>query len=57
MIRYVIALNELGIKNYNLICLLQNYFSEIEKMFKDNSIFESRFELIEYQNFFLIMNW
>lgn len=52
MIRYVIALNELGIKNYNLICLLQNYFSEIEKMFKDNSIFESKFELIEYQNFF-----
>ena len=29
MIRYVIALSELGIKNSDLIFLLQNYFSDI----------------------------
>ena len=39
MIRYVIALRELGISNYKLITLLEEYSSDIEMMFKDDSIF------------------
>ena len=52
MIRYIIALSELGVKNNNLITLLQNYFADIEKLFTDNSIFERRLEFIEYQKYF-----
>lgn len=52
MIRYVIALRELGIKNNNLISLLQNYTSDIEKMFTNSSVFESRLELMAYQEYF-----
>ena len=52
MIRYVIALNELGLMNNNLISLLQSYSSDIEKMFTDSSIFEDRLELIAYQEYF-----
>lgn len=52
MIRYVIALSELGLKNNNLISLLQSYSSDIEKMFTDSSVFEGRFELMAYQEFF-----
>lgn len=53
MIRYVIALSELGLKNNNLISLLQSYPSDIEKMFTDSSIFENRLELMVYQEYFL----
>lgn len=52
MIRYVIALSELGLKNNNLISLLQSYSSDIEKMFTDTLVFEGRFELIAYQEYF-----
>lgn len=53
MILYVIALSELGIKNNNLIYLLQNYPSDIEKMFNDSSVFESYLELMLYKEFFV----
>lgn len=52
MIRYVIALSELGLKNNNLISLLQSYSSDIEKMFTDSTVFEDRFELMAYQEYF-----
>lgn len=52
MIRYVIALSELGIKNNNLISLLQSYSSDIEKMFTDSSVFEGHLELMAYQEYF-----
>ena len=52
MIRYVIALSELGLKNNNLISLLQSYSSDIEKMFADSTVFEDRFELMAYQEYF-----
>lgn len=53
MIRYVIALSELGLKNNNLISLLQSYSSDIEKMFTDSLVFEGRLELMAYQEYFL----
>lgn len=53
MIRYVIALSELGLKNNNLISLLQSYSSDIEKMFTDSLGFEGRLELMAYQEYFL----
>lgn len=52
MIRYVIALSELGLKNNNLISLLQSYSSDIEKMFADSSVFEGHLELMAYQEYF-----
>ena len=52
MIRYVIALSELGLKNNNLISLLQSYSSDIEKMFTDSTVFEGRLELMAYQEYF-----
>lgn len=52
MIRYVIALSELGLKNNNLISLLQSYPLDIEKMFTDGSVFECRLELMAYQEYF-----
>ena len=52
MIRYVIALSELGIKNSDLIFLLQNYFSDIVEMFTDSLVFESRLELMAYGEYF-----
>ena len=52
MIRYVIALSELGLKNNNLIFLLQSYSSDIEKMFTDSLVFEGRLELMAYQEYF-----
>lgn len=52
MRRYVIALSELGIKNSDLIFLLQNYFSDIVEMFTDNLVFESRLELVAYGEYF-----
>ena len=52
MIRYVIALSELGLKNNNLISLLQSYSSDIEKMFTDNLVFEGCLELMAYQEYF-----
>lgn len=52
MIRYVIALSELGLKNNNLISLLQSYSSDIEKMFTDSLVFEGRLELMVYQEYF-----
>lgn len=52
MIQYVIALSELGIKNNNLISLLQSYSSDIEKMFTDSSVFEERLEFMAYQEYF-----
>lgn len=52
MIRYVIALSELGLKNNNLISLLQSYSSDIEKMFTDSLVFEGRLELMAYQEYF-----
>lgn len=42
MIRYIIALKELGINNSNLITLLESYSSDIKKMFTDDSIFENK---------------
>lgn len=42
MIRYIIALSELGLKNHDLIFLLQNNITYIKKMFYDSSLFESR---------------
>lgn len=53
MIKYVIALRALGIKNKDLLFLLQNYSFYIEKMFTDESVFENHFELILYQEYFL----
>lgn len=53
MIRYIIALSELGIRNVDLLFLLQNYPFNIENMFMNRSIFENHFELISYQGFFL----
>lgn len=41
MIRYIIALSELGLKNHDLIFLLQNNITYIKKMFYDSSLFES----------------
>jgi DNA protecting protein DprA len=52
MIRYVIALNELGIKNNNILSLLQSYSSDIVDMFNNSSIFQERFELIPYYEYF-----
>lgn len=52
MLRYVIALSELGVKNSDLIFLLQDYSSDVEGMFKDNSVFEYRLELMTYQEYF-----
>lgn len=52
MIQYVIALSELGIKNNNLISLLQSYSSDIEKMFTDSSVFEERLEFMAYKEYF-----
>lgn len=52
MIRYVIALSELGFKNNNLIFLLQNYPFDIEKMFTDSSLFESHLQLMAYREYF-----
>lgn len=52
MIRYVIALSELGLKNNNLISLLQSFPLDIEKMFTDGSVFECRLELMAYQEYF-----
>lgn len=52
MIQYIIALHELGLKNNDLLFLLQNYSSEIERMFSDNLIFDNRIELITYQGYF-----
>lgn len=52
MIQYVIALSELGIKNSNLISLLQSYSSDIEKMFTDSSVFEERLEFMAYKEYF-----
>lgn len=52
MLRYVIALSELGLKNNYLISILQSYSSDIVKMFNNSSIFEERFELIAYQEYF-----
>ena len=36
MIRYIIALKELGINNSNLITLLESYSSDIKKIFTDD---------------------
>ena len=52
MIRYIIALSELGLKNHDLIFLLQNNITYIEKMFYDSSLFESHLELMIYQEYF-----
>lgn len=52
MIRYVIALSELGLKNNKLISLLQSYSSDIEKMFTNSTVFEGRLELMAYQEYF-----
>lgn len=46
------ALSELGLKNNNLISLLQSYSSDIEKMFTDSLVFEGRLELMAYQEYF-----
>ncbi|MEI3434714.1 MAG: DNA-processing protein DprA [Clostridia bacterium] len=52
MTRYIIALSELGIKNNNLISLLQSFPLAIGKMFTDDFLFESSFELIIYKEYF-----
>ena len=52
MIRYIIALSELGLKNHDLIFLLQNNITYIKKMFYDSSLFESHLELMIYQEYF-----
>lgn len=52
MIRYIIALSEMGIKNNRILSLLSNNSSDIIEMFVDDSIFESRFELLEYRDVF-----
>ena len=52
MIRYIIALSELGLKNHYLIFLLQNNITYIKKMFYDSSLFESHLELMIYQEYF-----
>lgn len=52
MIRYIIALREMGIKNNRILNLLSNNSSDIIEMFTDDSIFESRFELLEYRDVF-----
>lgn len=52
MIRYVIALYELGVKNKNLIFLLKNYSSNIVEMFNNRAIINDRLELVLYKEFF-----
>ncbi len=52
MIRYIIALKELGINNSNLITLLESYSSDIKKMFIDDSIFETSLEFMACQEYF-----
>ena len=41
MTRYVIALSELGIKNNNLISILEAHSYDVESMFEDMSIFDT----------------
>lgn len=54
MIRYVIALSELGIKNNNLISLLLEHSLEIEDMFNMESshVFNKNLELMSYFDIF-----
>ena len=52
MIRDIIALSAMGIKNDKLIFLLQNCFCDIQRMFKDDAIFDERIELAEYKEYF-----
>ena len=52
MIKYVIALKELGIQNDKLIFLIKNYSTYIIKMFNDKKVFETEFELLIYQDYF-----
>lgn len=52
MVRYVIALNELGLKKDNLRTLLKDHMSDIKRMFNDMTIFKESFELIAYQQYF-----
>lgn len=52
MIRYIIALNELGIKNNNLISILESHSSDIITMFEDLSIFDTQLELAGYYGLF-----
>ena len=52
MIRYIIALKELGINNSNLITLLESYSSDIKKMFTDDSIFETSLEIMACREYF-----
>ncbi len=52
MIRYIIALNELGIKNNNLISILESHSSDIITMFEDMSIFNNQLDLASYYEIF-----
>ena len=52
MVRYVIALNELGLKKDDLRTLLKDHMSDIKRMFNDMTIFKESFELIAYQQYF-----
>ena len=52
MTRYVIALSELGIKNNNLISVLEAHSYDLESMFEDMSIFDTHFELASYYEIF-----
>lgn len=52
MVRYIIALSELGIKNDNLLSILETHSSDIVTMFEDMSIFDTYFELAGYYEIF-----
>ena len=54
MVRYIIALSELGVKNENLIELLRNHSSDIVDMFEqsDKDIFEKYLDLMLFSELF-----
>lgn len=52
MTRYVIALNVLGIKNNNIIHILESHSSDVIAMFEDRSIFDVHFDLAGYYDVF-----
>lgn len=48
MTKYIIALLELGIKNNNLISLLQRHSSDVVTIFKDRTILDKHLDLLSY---------
>lgn len=54
MTRYIIALLELGIKNSNILSLLQEHFSDIKSMFNNEKthVINNNLDLLLYSGFF-----